>query len=137
MVEILLRVKDRLDDNPTKEIEVRRMDRGTVIVWMPDGWTWSDNELTHDFWRIIRFSSMTVSEAEALVAPEFDPAGLKVNRWARIRKFDLDSLSITGKFRAFLDDDTRTTPIFKFTGDLGLIDAITITRPPADSVMSL
>ncbi len=136
MVEILFRVKDKKDDSPSKAIEVQRMHRGDVVVSMPNGQTWSDREKTNPAWRIIQFSSMTVGEAEALTAGEPDPALTKLNKWKRIRKLDFDNILIgPGKFKDFLDDDSRATPVFKFTGNMTLIDSITITKANADSVV--
>jgi hypothetical protein len=133
MLETLLRVKDKLDDNPTKALEVTRMHRGDTVVWMPEGHTWSDEEKTNPAWRIVRLN-ITVSEAEALVSPELDPTGLKANCWKRVRKFDLELIG-PGAFRTFLEDDTRAEPIFEFTESITLIDAITVTKPNADTLV--
>ena len=137
MVEILLRVTDKKGDNPTKVIEVRRMHRGDVVSWMPDGHAWSPRELTNPDWRIIRFTTMTISEATALASSETDAANTKLNLWKRIRKLDLDSLLIgPGKFKTFLFDDTRAEPILMFKDNLKLIDDITVLKPNADSLVS-
>ena len=136
MVEVLFRVKDKLDDKPSRAIEVRRMGRGDAVEAMSNGHTWSDRELTNPVWRIIQFPKMLVGEAAALTAGEPNPANTKLNRWKRVRKLDFDSALIgPGKFKDFLDDDTRAESIFKFTGNMTLIDNITVTKANADSVV--
>ena len=136
MVELLIRTQDKKADTPTKALEVQRMHRGDVVLWRPDGWPWSAREKASPAWRILRIN-ITPSEADALVSPELDVLSIKLHVWKRIRKLDLDNVLISpGKFKTFLDDDSRSTPVFTFTGDVTLLGTITETKPNADTVVS-
>ncbi len=135
-VEIFFRVAAQGLPTGDKALEVKRYQRGDCVIWKPEGWGWGSIELTHPEHRIVRFTKMTVSEAEALISTELDAALSKTHTWKRIRRLDLDSLLITdGAFKTFLFDDTRAVPMFRFTGKLTLIDNITVTKSNADTVV--
>ena len=130
MPEFLVRVENKLADSPTKEVEVQRMHRGDVVVWRPDGWPWSVEELTNSFWRIIR-AKLTNTEADALVSPELDIARVKSKLWKRISQYDLDLLP-AGELKTWFEDDTRAVPIFDYKGSLGVIRSSIKVKPNAD-----
>ena len=135
-VDLFLRVADQGGSGTDKALMVTRFQRGDIVAWKPSPWGWGSVELTHPEHRIIRFNSMTVSEAQALVSPEIDVTETKRHRRKRIRQLDLDSLLITvGDFKTFLFDDTRAVPIFIFKGSLKLIGDITFTKSNADTVV--
>ena len=74
-MELLIRVVDK----PVEEgvDSVTQFARGDVIAVMPDGHAWSVRERTNPHWRILSIPDLLRAEADALLAPELDPDGLK------------------------------------------------------------
>lgn len=137
-IDLFFRVKDYEPLQADKSLKVQQYGAGDVVIWKAEGWGWGSVELTHPEHRILRIANMTVSEAEALVSQELNVGKVKLHTWKRIRKFDLNSiLIVSGKFKDFLDDDTRIVPIFKFTGNISLITSITTTKDNADTVVAV
>ncbi len=118
----------------TRSQEVDSYGRGDVITVQDDGWDWSPRELTNPNWRIIKAVGMTVSEGEGLISTEKNPTNLKLRIWKRWRKLDLSNILIgPGKFKNFLDDDTRVNPIFTFNNQQRvLITNVTEIKENAD-----
>lgn len=76
-MEFLIRVNDRsVRDHDSK--------RGDVIAVCPDGWAWSQAELTNPDWVIVS-APLTQIEADALLAVHSDPvtqASKRRRKWA-------------------------------------------------------
>lgn len=114
MAEFLIRVKDKVNpDSPY--LDVRCLKRGDVVDVCPDGWPWSQKELTEPFWRIVAVSGMTLDEAKTFLEPE--PGDINLNRMLRRRAFfvDVDNTSLPKAIKTWIADDTRATPILSIT----------------------
>ncbi len=110
MTEIVIMMRDF--PHPDPDVHVRRYHRGDILDYRVDGHPWSQAELTQPKFRHIRIG-LTMTEVDFMAKSEDDPIKNKGRLWARVRKFDLDSILIgPGAFKEFLMDDTRTVPIF-------------------------
>jgi len=90
MAEALIRVIDKpLTGNPA--IDTKRTMAGDVIVVKPDGWGWSQKELTSSEWRVVR-TPMSVAELSLMMEGEIGDPDMNPNLRRRIRKFDLSLL---------------------------------------------
>jgi len=107
-MEILVRVKDRVDPDGDRIKTSRLFQRGDVITVQPDGHPWSPRELTNPHWRILVVLDMTVKDKQSLVGHSIreDPDAPIFRR--RGTKIDLDHVILLGPVRDALDDDTRT-----------------------------
>lgn len=116
MAEFLIRVKDKI--NPDFYMDCGCTKRGDVIVVQPDGWNWGKEEKSLPFYRIIRHSGVSVSEASQFLAAELPIDPLNPSRTLKRRAFkmDIDFASLPAGLKNFLKDDTRATPILDITG---------------------
>jgi hypothetical protein len=86
-MELLIRVK------PKKGATLSHFSVGDVIVACPDGWAWSQEELTNPEWAIVRTSVLPI-EANALMARYKEESLEKVEEPRRKYKMDLAILGI-------------------------------------------
>jgi len=135
MAEFLVRVADKVNpDSPY--LDAKCLKRGDVVVVCPDGWPWSQLERTLPFWRIVRVPGMSLSEAEAFLAPE--PGDPLVNKMLQRRQFklDVDGPGFNAQERAFFSDDARaahaiTISVASFlTVDADTVRALKVMKPP-------
>lgn len=115
MAELLLRVADKTSADPFKDAKLTK--RGDVIVALPDGWNWTEEEQRNPAWRILKWPALSLSAASVFLSPELDtePAQLGIeNPMLQRRGFglDLDAKSLPPAFAAWLADDTRAAPFF-------------------------
>lgn len=124
MAEFLVRIRDKPTD-PDPYLDIKRSKRGDVICACPDGWVWSQIELTNPAWRIIKVPGLADSVAQQLVMPEVGDE--RVNRMLRRRKYklELDFASLPQAGKDYLRDDTRAQP------------TITISKSMAQSLVTL
>ncbi|MEK9721994.1 MAG: hypothetical protein VW405_00740 [Rhodospirillaceae bacterium] len=71
----------------TRRELVERYMRGDVVIAKPDGWPWSQRELTNPDWRILRVGLLK-SETDALSAAETDISGIKTLKRKRPRALE-------------------------------------------------
>jgi hypothetical protein len=95
VAEMLLRLVDKgIRNDVSWDWGVTR--RGDVIVANPDGWAWSNNELTALYWLIVKIPAFTLAEAQAMATPE--PLDLsnpgRLYYWKRLFYFNLSSLVV-------------------------------------------
>jgi hypothetical protein len=131
MAELLIRVQDsQTTGDVIFDSQVSR--RGDVIVAMPDDWPWGDMELTHPFWRILKISNVTVSDASVLTSPEIEDDPLHPRRTLQFRmnSFDIDGQGIPVPLKNYLNDDTRVQPTFSFPGLNSASFAALVKRKP-------
>lgn len=88
MCEVLIRTQDKTV--PGDEKRAMRMQRGDVIVVMPDGWRWSERELTNPGWRLLRLPGLPPEAMIELQVPVRDKDGVVIAK--RARGIDLDSI---------------------------------------------
>ena len=67
-------------------LDCKRSPVGAVIVICPDGWNWSQKELTALFWRIVKFPGLRGSDLAGFLAPDPDDGARTLRRW----RFTLD-----------------------------------------------
>jgi hypothetical protein len=135
MAELLVRVTDKVNPDDFY-LNTKCTKRGDVIVVQPDGWAWGAMELSAPFWRIIKHSDLTVTEARALLAPELDTDPQHPSRTLQRRKFWLNLFkdAFPVALKNWLADDTRAvpmldlTPVFSLTNFRGLKEE----KPPID-----
>lgn len=137
MAELLVRVVDKVN-NTSVYRNVGCMKRGDVVVVVPDGWVWARSERLHPEWRILRIAHYTVSEAQALLAPEATRADrLAHKRTLQRRGFyiNLDRAGLPARLVAYLADSSRAAPAFDVTPAVLTLDevrALKVQRPPVD-----
>jgi len=113
MAEFLLRVTDKI--NSDLYLNTKCTKRGDVIVVCPDGWNWSVAELTAPYWRIIKWVTLPLADAETMLAEEKDINPLQPSRTLQRRwfKLDLSNAAIPDPLAAYIADDTRVKPFFR------------------------
>jgi hypothetical protein len=67
MAEFLIRITDK----PGATSNNLRSRAGDVITIQPDGWVWSEKELTSNFWRIVRIPGLKVDAANDWLDSKF------------------------------------------------------------------
>ena len=113
MAELLVRVIDKVNEDPEKDVGCLK--RGDVVVVCPDGWGWSEKERKNSDWRILRVP-YTVGECQDLLTPqddgksEFDPTKSKT-LLRRAAKIDLDDNKVPNEIKVSLEDDKRINAI--------------------------
>ena len=112
-MQLVIRVLSRPDSDPKTHAD--RTHRGDVIVVMPDTHIFSEFERTNPEWRIIKIN-LTESEGMALKTEEVDAGNVKLLKWKRINRLNLDlpSPSYPNDFSAFIADDSRAIQIFDY-----------------------
>lgn len=86
MAELLIRTIDKTADNVDQDRLLSK--RGDVIVVEPDGHNWGAQELTSDFWMIIKVPGVEVEMFNDLLIPQISITGIQVRR--RSRGINLD-----------------------------------------------
>lgn len=125
-MELLIRVKDKINLDSV-ELDALLTKRGDVIAIRPDGHRWGTKELSNPEWRIIHIPSLTERQAQELL--EEEPVDQK-NRQKRVRKIDIDDLSLSKRSKDFISDDTRAT--IKISDDTLVTKIITKTSREED-----
>ena len=94
MCEVLLRVIDKVNEDPYKDCKLLK--KGDVVIICPDGWSWSIEEKTNPDWRILKLPNISKEFAEAFTSPEIDTDPQNPSNVLRRRShfFDLDNLLI-------------------------------------------
>ena len=88
-MELLVRIVDRVNDqDPSLNAQLTKA--GDVIAFHEDGADWGLMEVKNPEWRIVRVPGMTLTEAEALTAPELPPTLDKEYPLLRKRAMKLD-----------------------------------------------
>ncbi len=110
MCEALIRVVDKVNSDPY--LDCKCLKRGDIIAVVEDGWPWGKEELSNPDWRIVKFTSISVSAVMAFLGPEIDTDAAHPSRMLRRRafSFDLSSTSLPQAFRNWLADSTRAAP---------------------------
>lgn len=121
MCEFLFRVRDHSSDPGT------RLGRGDCVACVENGWVWSESELTHPDWRIVKVPDMSVSEAESYLVP--DMGNPEFGYLPQRRKFAIDqSRFVNPATAAFVADDTRAVPFI--TAPAAALRNVIVQRPP-------
>ena len=116
MAELLIRVVSKTNAaDPYRDAKLAK--RGDVICVQADGWSWSEMEKTNPDWRILKWPSVSVSEASLLLTPEL-PTAAKVSGdmpddpMLQLRGFhlDIDAATMPKALRTYLADATRKQP---------------------------
>lgn len=121
MAELLVRVVSKSSADPAQDAKLTK--RGDVIVVAPDGWGWSTIELTAPHWRIFKWSSVTESEASALLTPELPVSEVDIdNPLLQRRGFNLniDAAILPSALKAYIADDSRAQPFFTISAQVTL-----------------
>lgn len=128
--ELLLFVKDNRNLNDLAA-DAKTYKAGDVVVVKDVGWPWSWRELSDPRVRIIRVLNLDRNGSIPFLVPEpeTDPQNPNPLLQRRAFMFDLQSLLLTADFRAFLDDDRRTVPIYETALSLEQIAAVRVPRP--------
>lgn len=91
MAEMLVFAVDLVNsDDPRKHAQLLK--RGDVVVIVPDGHAWSEEERTHGRWTIVQVPGVPVADLSAYVALEPDDADVP-HKLPQLRafRFDLDA----------------------------------------------
>lgn len=112
MAELVVRVQDKVNEDFYLDCQCTK--RGDVIEVRPDGWAWSKLERSNPDWRIIRVP-MSVSEAQAFLAPELntDPKNPSKTLQRRAFKIDLENQKLDAETLAVLADSKRDVPVYE------------------------
>lgn len=124
MAEFLIRIRDKPKD-PDPYVDIKRSKRGDVICACPDGWVWSQNELTNPDWRIIKVPGLADAVSQQLVTVEAGDERLNKMLRRRQYKLDVDYASLPQADKAYLRDDSRAQA------------SITISKALAQSLVTL
>ncbi len=92
MCEIIVQTVDLVCPE-NAHIDVKLLKRGDVIEVCDDGWQWTDTEINHPNWRLLKFPGVSKEEVTLLLYPEIDvkPWGvIGENPMLQIRGFYLD-----------------------------------------------
>lgn len=112
MAELLLRIVDKIGSTPAKDILSSKA--GDVVVVCPDGWEWSQMELSSPAWKIIKM-------------PGVDPAALNDlvrigNGRRRDRKIDLSGPAAVRLLAA-------PNPLVLTPAQITIVMALRVTKP--------
>jgi hypothetical protein len=111
MCEILIRARDKVNVDDVY-LDVKCLKRSDVVAVVPDGWAWSQLELTAPYWRIVKLPQVSVNAASVLLTPEVlqSPEASEKMLRSRGAKWDLDSATWSTPVRNWINDDSRATP---------------------------
>ena len=124
---VVLNLKDVT--NPTsEELDAQCYKRGDFIDIVTDTHGFSAHELSVPHWRMVKLMNVDYATAEHILddGPE---VGVGFLRQRRKYMFKFDSPLITPAFQAFLDDNTRATPIYETALQLAQLLEIRVERP--------
>jgi hypothetical protein len=127
MAEFLIRVQDKINTSSIY-FDVKCLKRGDVVCVCPDGWPWSQLELTLPFWRIVKVPGMALDEAQAFLVPEPGDPLLKKTLMARQFKLDIDNLVLPQSIKDWIADATRAQPFLVVA--LAQTRALKVLKPP-------
>ena len=113
-MEVLLRVVD-------KGVAIECSKAGDVIAICPDGWPWSQEELTRDEWRIVR-CPLTQTMADAILSTFQNQATGKF-----VRRQNTLNLTLLPNPSQYVG--VRTVPIITITRQQALAAVVQKTRP--------
>lgn len=126
MAELLIRVVSKVNlDDIYKDVKLTK--RGDVIVAQPDGWLWGSEELRNPDWRILKWPSISVADAQPLLSEEIPDAPWPIpgqkDPMLQRRGFylDVDSVVIPNALRNYINDASRTEPFFVINNEITLI----------------
>jgi len=84
--------------------------KGDVIAICPNGWQWSNAEMTNPAWRIIKLPNIGMSIIEYLTSPDFNLDGTVKNKRGNL----LDTTKLPGAVRNQINNNQVVT--FNITG---------------------
>lgn len=122
MAEFLVRVVDKV--NSDIYLDSKCLKAGDVVVVCPDGWAWGKEELTNPDWRIVAIPAVSVTQAQAFLAPELDTDPTRPSRLLRRRAFRIDLTLLPAAWQAWIADATRAQPIKTFSGRVAQVLAL-------------
>lgn len=132
MCEVLLRVVDKVNEDPY--LDAKLLKRGDVVVIVEDGHAWGREELANPDWRIVKLPNVTSSVASAFLGDEKDTDPTKPSRVLRRRAFRLDWQTLPAAVLAWLADDTRAVPTRTVNISAAQLLALKVSKTPlADS----
>lgn len=113
MAELLVFAHNHQNDPLNKNISLEQVSLlpkpYDLIVWKPDGWAWGDQELTHNWFRIILCDSFTDSDLNSFLSPL--PASKSNHQFALFRAFYIDFTAFPTVISHF--HQKRTVPKFQ------------------------
>ena len=135
MCELLIQVIDTTNDDVYRNYQCLK--RGDVIDVVPDGWKWSQRELTNPNWRIIKLPGVEVDAVVDLTHSEMsttDPEVLRTGAYkktwlARTKRLDIGLAQIPKAIRDYLADNDRVRP--SYTVDTSKFDITSIKETKA------
>ena len=100
--------------HPDPFIDVQRLRIDEVVCVLPSTHVFSQRELTSPGWRIVLANNLTMEDGVNFMLPEVetDPQNPNPLLMRRGWKFNRNTPGITQAFLDFLNDDTRSTPIY-------------------------
>tara|TARA_R110000782_G_scaffold33659_14_gene81006 strand:- start:1057 stop:1767 length:711 start_codon:yes stop_codon:yes gene_type:complete len=137
-MELLVRVVNQPSNN--REEHCKRAHRGDVISAKPDGWDWTDRELSAPQWRILKMPTLLQAEADALLSSELDPTGSKAFRWTKRRRgLYFNKQALPYKFLRYLRDSTRQLSSYHIgqAGEDRLIRDLATDKGDANTVTAI
>jgi hypothetical protein len=122
-MEFVLQYRSETTGDPY--VDCQRLQPGDVIDYRPDGWQWSELELTNPDWRLFRIPGISDAESGSLLTEE--PGDRITNRMLQRRAFfiDLSVMPLSDAVQAYINDDSRTIPII----DIPLASARPFVQP--------
>lgn len=108
MAELLVRVVDKINNDPYLNVKCSK--RGDVISVQPDGWVWGKEEYKNPEWRILKFPSVTVSEASAFLGAELETDPENPSAMLQSRGFSLDLANLPAPILEVISDIKRRNP---------------------------
>lgn len=91
-----------------------------LVTAKPDGWAWGDQEVSNPWFRIIRWSAVSLTQVQPYMStlqPVLDANGLATTLFqARGFFLDLSDVRIPPALWTWWQDDTRAQPIFVVPG---------------------
>jgi hypothetical protein len=122
-MELLIRVIDKPHAEPPPRTGAGYSLAGDVIGYCPDGWGWSEAELTNPVWRIVRVP-LTQIECEALIRiGDGDPNLVAIHK----RKYSVDQSRLSAAARLLLSR-VRQRDIIDLTGRVTEVRAAVIIK---------
>ena len=128
MAEFLIRVTDKVNDDPYLDAQCTK--RGDIIVIVEDGWAWTKEEQTNPHWRILKAPSISVDAASAFLAPEIPTDPKNPSRMLQRRGFKLDISLLPEQWVSWIGDDKRAQPTKQFNGTGAQLLSFKVKKQP-------